>query len=254
MDLGLAGRTALVTGGSKGIGLAVAGALVAEGASVVLAARSADALDRAAASLHPLDGATVRTAVADLADERAQSELVDAAGPVDILVNNAGAVPPGSLTKVDSDTWRAAWDLKVFGYLNLCRLVLPRLEAQGGGVIVNVIGAAGIRPQPSYVAGGVGNAALMALTTALGSRSLRKGVRVVGVNPGLVLTDRMVVLLQAQARAKWGDEGRWQELVPTDPAPATVEQVADVVTFLASARASHVSGCVVPVDAGESAR
>src|SRR3546814_11172394 len=99
-------------------------------------------------------------------------------------------------------------------------ILLPRLEEQGSGVVVNVIGAAGIRPQPTYIAGGAGNAALIALTEALGSRSLRKGVRVLGVNPGLVLTDRMTPTPQAQARAKWDDDSRREELVPTDPPTA----------------------------------
>src|SRR3546814_630670 len=254
MDLDLNDKTVVITGGSKGIGLACARTFAAEGAKVVLAARSATDLNDAAATVHATTGATVSTLPVDLSDEAGQRALADAVGAVDVVVNNAGAVPPGSLSAVDTVTGRAAGDLKVVGYIDLCRPLPARLGGQGSGVVVNVIGAAGIRPQPTYIAGGAGNAALIALTEALGSRSLRKGVRVLGVNPGLVLTDRMTTLLQAQARAKWDDESHWEELVPTDPPPARPEQVADLVTFLASPRAGHVSGCVVPIDAGGSAR
>src|SRR3546814_20192594 len=111
-----------------------------------------------------------------------------------------------------------------FGSINSRLRLCRRLEEKGAALVVIVSFAAGIRPQPPYIAGGSGNSALIALTGALGSRSLRKGVRVVGVNPGLVLTDRMTTLLQAQARAKWDDESRWEELVPTDPPPARPEQ------------------------------
>ena len=125
---------------------------------------------------------------------------------------------------------------------------------RGCGVIINVIGAAAVRPQPSYVAGAVGNSGLVGLTTALGSRSLAHGVRVVAVNPGLIVTDRMGDILRREAIDQFDDEGRWEELIPDDPAPGSVEQCADVITFLASPRASHISGTTLTVDGGASAR
>jgi NAD(P)-dependent dehydrogenase (short-subunit alcohol dehydrogenase family) len=254
MDLGLTGKRAVVTGASKGIGLGCARALAAEGCDVHIAARTAGDLEAAAAAISAEHGVEAVAHVVDLSVSEQQRRLADEVGDVDILVNNAGAIPAGDLTQVDEETWRQAWELKVFGYVNLCRLVLPRLEARRGGVIVNVIGVGGQRPQPTYIAGAAGNAGLMGFTVALGSRSLRHGVRVVAVNPGLIVTDRMGDMLRRRAADELGDADRWEELIPADPAPGTVEQVADVVTFLASPRASHISGTIVTVDGGAAAR
>ncbi len=262
MDLGLTGRRAVITGASKGIGLGCALALAREGCEVALAARSADVLARAADEVREAaPGAAVTTYAVDLSTADGRRTLLaetgcdgGGAGLVDIWVNNAGAIPAGDIVTVDDETWRDAWDLKVFGYIDLCRAVLPLMTARGSGVIVNVIGVASLRPQPNYIAGGVGNSGLVAMTAALGSRSLRDGVRVVAVNPGLIITDRMGDMLRRQAIDELGDESRWEELIPADPAPGTVEQVADVVAFLASDRASHVSGTSVTIDGGASAR
>ena len=254
MDLGLRNRRVLLTGASKGIGLACAEVFAAEGCSLDLVARTEAALDRVADDLRHRFDVEVRTHPADLSLAEDQATLVESLDEVDILVNNAGAIPGGDLSTVDDERLRAAWDLKVFGYINLCRLLLPRLTSQRRGVIVNVIGGAGLRPQAGYIAGGMGNAALMAMTQALGARSGRDNVRVVGVNPGLIVTDRLTDLLKTQAESRFGDADRWPELVPTDPAPGRAEQVADVVAFLASDRASHISGTTIAVDGGATAR
>ena len=262
MDLGLTGRRAVITGASKGIGLGCAVALAREGCDVALAARSADVLARAADDVREAaPGVTVTTHAVDLSTDDGRRTLLAktgcdgaGAGLADIWVNNAGAIPAGDIVTVDDATWRDAWDLKVFGYIDLCRAVLPLMTARGSGVIVNVIGVASVRPQPTYIAGGVGNSGLVAMTAALGSQSLRDGVRVVGVNPGLIITDRMGDLLRRRAIDELSDESRWEELIPADPAPGTVEQVADVVAFLASDRASHVSGTSITIDGGASAR
>ncbi|WP_419911651.1 short-chain dehydrogenase/reductase [Candidatus Poriferisodalis sp.] len=262
MDLGLTGRRAVITGASKGIGLGCALALASEGCDVALAARSADVLAQAAEAVRDAaPEATVTTHAVDLSAADGRQTLLaetgcdgSGAGLADIWVNNAGAIPAGDIVTVDDATWRDAWDLKVFGYIDLCRAVLPLMTARGSGVIVNVIGVASLRPQPSYIAGGVGNSGLVAMTAALGSRSLRDGVRVVAVNPGLIITDRMSDMLRRQAIDELGDESRWEEVIPADPAPGTVEQVADVVAFLASDRASHVSGTSITIDGGASSR
>lgn len=244
----------MITGASKGIGLACAHAFAAERCSVHLAARDSVQLERVANDIRVGHDADVRIHVVDLSQPADQVRLAGACEAVDVLVNNAGAVPSGDLGSVDDQTLREGWQLKVFGYINLCRHVLPIFEARGHGVIVNVIGGAGARPRPGSIAAGMGNAALMALTQALGSNSLRHGVRVVGINPGPIFTERLELVLRASADARFSDAERWRELLPADPAPGTTEQVADVVTFLASDRASHVSGVVVPVDGGASFR
>lgn len=255
MDLGLNGQRAVVTGASKGIGLGCAVALAREGCNVHLAARTATALEGARSQvLAVAPTAAVEVHAVDLSTTEGQQQLLADAGTPDIWVNNAGAIPGGDIATVDEATWRAAWELKVFGYINLCRALYPAMCERGSGVILNIIGAAADRPQPGYIAGAVGNSGLVGLSKALGSHSLQQGVRVFAINPGLIVTDRMSDLLRQSAEDQWGDAERWEELIPTDPAPGSVEQVADVATFLVSPRASHVSGVVLTVDGGAAAR
>jgi len=143
----------------------------------------------------------------------------------------------------------------VFGYINLTREVYARMKDRRQGVIVNIIGAAGERPDPGYIAGGTANAGLMAFTRALGGASHADGIRVLGVNPGLVATDRMVTLLKQRAEAKFGDASRYQELYAGLPfgRPAAPEEIAAAVAFLASERSAYTTGCIVTIDGGKSA-
>ena len=256
MDLRLAGKTALITGASKGIGLAVAESLAAEGCHLHLVARTPEALEKAQAQLRSRHQVRVEIHPSDLAAPGATDRLVEAAPDIDILVNNAGAIPGGTIDQVDEARWRAAWDLKVFGYVNLCRGYHARMKARKAGVIVNVIGLAGERYDYGYIAGSTGNAGLMAFTRALGSYSLEHGVRVCAINPGAVQTDRIVQLNRTRAEAQYGDPERWREYFKSMPMgrPATAEEVADVVVFLASERASYVSGVVWTIDGGAASR
>ncbi|HLI67193.1 MAG TPA: short-chain dehydrogenase/reductase [Caulobacteraceae bacterium] len=257
MDLNLRGKTVLITGASKGIGAAAAEAFAEEGCDLILAARNAAALEALAAGLSRAHNIRALSHPADLRQGEDIARLAEAAADVDILVNNAGDVPGGSLERVDEETWRHAWELKVFGYINLTRLIYARMKARGrGGVIINDIGAAGERFDANYIAGAAGNAALMTFTRALGGRSVDDGIRVVGINPGPVETDRIVTLMKTRAAAQFGDESRYGELMARFPLgrAAKPREIADLMAFLASDRSAYTSGVVFTVDAGASAR
>lgn len=254
MELGLNGRTALVTGASKGIGRATAAMLASEGCDVWMVARSASDLEAAAESIRADYGVNVTPIAADLS-RTDEIDRVWAAVPLPhILVNNAGAIPSGTIADIDDERWRQAWDLKVFGYITLMRHALADMSERGSGVIVNVIGAGGEKPTPGYIAGGGGNAALMAVTRALGSTSLRKGVRVVGINPGLIHTERLEELMRSAADRRFGDPDRWTELLDQRYPPGQVDHIASAVAFLASDRSGNTTGTIVSIDGGSSAR
>ncbi len=257
MDLNLRGKTALVTGASKGIGLAAAEALAEEGCNVHLAARSAELLEAHVERLRGAYQVQVTAHVADLRQRDDIERLAEACAGVDILVNNAGDIPRGSLTEIDETRWRHAWELKVFGYINLTRMIYGHMKQRRDGVIVNVIGAAGEKFDFNYITGSAGNASLMAFTRALGGRSfLDDNIRAVGINPGPVETDRMVTLMKSQASAKWGDEDRWRELTSAMPQGrgASPREIGDLVAFLASERSGYTTGVIVTCDGGMSAR
>jgi len=256
MDLKLAGRTVLVTGASKGIGLGIAQWFAREACHLRLAARSKDLLEREAAAIRKSSSVDVQVFALDLSQEAGRKRLTEACPEVDILINNAGDIPAGSLDDVDDAAWRAGWDLKVFGYIGLTRFYLSKMKARRSGVIINIIGTAGERPIPAYVAGSMGNASLMSFTLALGAVSPEHGVRVLGVNPGPVLTDRVVKISRKRAQAMLGDEERYPELLKKNPfgRPASVDEIAAAVVFLASDLSSYTSGTIVTIDGGFSKR
>ena len=200
MDLHLRGKRVLITGASKGIGAAAAEAFAEEGANLLLAARNGDQLKALAERLRSAHQIDAAISVVDLRKPEDLARLAKEAADIDILVNNAGDIPGGSIDKIDEATWRHAWELKVFGYINLTRAVYARMKARGGGVIVNDIGAAGEKFDANYICGSAGNAALMSFTRALGGKSLADNIRVVGINPGPVGTDRHVTLLKTRAK------------------------------------------------------
>jgi NAD(P)-dependent dehydrogenase (short-subunit alcohol dehydrogenase family) len=253
MDLNLRGKRALITGGSKGIGRACAEMLASEGCSLHLAARTETDLQKTKEAIESRFRTTVTIHPVDLSNGNNARLLAESIPEIDILVNNAGAIPRGDLWQIDEPHWREAWDLKLFGYINLCRAVYSQMKQQRKGVIVNIIGAAGERPRIEYIAGGTGNAALMAFTRALGARSFRDGIRVVAVNPGLIKTERLETLLRSVAQSKFNDPERWPELIPKDPPPGEPQDVAGLVAFLASDCAKYITGTVVTVDGGVAA-
>ena len=242
MDLNLTGRRVLVTGASKGIGKACADALAAEGCEVLIAARN------------PAPGPNAKAI--DLSHRGAPEALAAWAGEIDVLINNAGAIPGGDLLKVDEETWRRAWDLKVFGYINLSRRVYASMKRRGRGVILNIIGSAGEKMDAAYIAGSTANAGLMAFTRALGGASHADGIRVLGINPGPVATDRLTGLYKQRAETLLGDAARYQELFANMSfgRPGTSEEIAAAALFLVSDRSSYTSGCILTIDGGLSSR
>ena len=256
MDLQLAGKSVLITGASKGIGLAAARAFAAEGCHLHLAARSGDALETARTQLGNDYGVTVQIHVLDLSISENISELARRAPDVDILINNAGEVPSGPIESLTEADWRRGYDLKLFGYIGLTRELYARMKARGDGVIINDIGNSGENWDANYIAGSTGNAALMAFTKALGGQSLDFGIRVVGVNPGPVETERMLKINKRRALDLYGDAGRHEELRAKYPGgrPATAGEVADLMVFLASPRAAYITGTIVTIDGGIASR
>ena len=252
MDLQLAGKTVLITGGSKGIGRATAEVLAEEGCNLVLVARNAALLEEAAGAIRAKRQVNVRTIAADLSSDAAVRKVAAEAGELDILVNNAGAIPPGDLLSVDDAKWRQAWDLKVFGYISFCRVVYAQMKARRAGVIINVIGAAGESFPTNYVAGAAGNASLMAFTRALGKGAPADGLRVVAINPGPVETDRLVMLRRAEAQEKFGDPERWRELTSGMPfgRAASPREIGNAVAFLASPLSGYTTGTVLTINGG----
>ena len=254
MQLNLQGKTAIVTGASKGIGRAIAEILAEEGCHLHLAARTEAALATAREAIRSKHQVSVTIHALDLSNPASAQQLIAAAPKADILVNNAGAIPAGDLLSLSEATMRTAWDLKVFGYMNMCREMYREMKGRNQGVIINVIGTGGERPTAGYIAGGAGNASLIAFTRALGASSANDGIRVVGVNPGMIQTDRLDFLAQGLVGGK--DTEAWQKILAGLPfgRPGRVEEVADMVAFLASSRASYISGTVITIDAGAAAR
>jgi hypothetical protein len=252
MDLQLAGRTALITGASKGIGLGIAQAFAAEGVNLVLSARSKELMDKTAEDLRQKHKVKVDIVAADLSDQASRDGLVEAYPNIDILINNAGAIPGGTIFQVDDKAWREGWDLKVFGYVNLTRAYFKKMSERKKGVIICICGLGGEKLEFGYIAGAAGNASLMAFARAMGGRSVDYGVRVLAVNPGPVLTDRITYLGKIRAKRELGDENRFMENFKDMPygRPATVEEVAPMVAFLASDHANYISGTVVTIDGG----
>lgn len=256
MDLQLSGKTALVTGASRGIGRAIARTLAAEGCNLHLAARSTADLELVRAELSAVEGIKVTAHALDLSRNADVNALGARCADVDILVNNAGAIPFGGLVEVDAQRWRESWNLKVFGTIDLTRAIYARMRERRSGVVINVIGVSGERLRADYLTGTTGNAGLMAFTRALGGESVDYGVRVVGVNPGKINTERMQMVLENQAEKLLGDRNRWPEMMKNAPLGrlGRPEEIADAVAFLASPRASYISGTIVTIDAGLAAR
>ncbi|MFB9971634.1 SDR family oxidoreductase [Pseudoroseomonas cervicalis] len=247
----LEGRAALVSGASKGIGLAIARRLAAEGARVMLVARSAETLAAEAAAL---PGAA--SFAADLARPEAAAEAVQAAlgafGRLDILVHSAGATQRGDFLELPDEAWEAGYALKLFGGMRLCRAAWPHLRASAGTAVL-IAGIGGRLASADFTIGGSVNAALMNLTKALADRGVRDGVRVNAVNPGSIRTERLTGRIATLARERGLGLEQAAEALAAESGIARFgqpEEIAAAVAFLAGPQAAYVQGAILDVDGG----
>jgi NAD(P)-dependent dehydrogenase (short-subunit alcohol dehydrogenase family) len=257
MDLGLNGKIALVSGGSKGIGRAIADGLAREGARVAITARTAKDLDAAAADIRAKTGTDVVTIAGDLSrlDEvnRVVATARERLGRLDILVNNAGAIRGGDFLKIPDEQWAGDWSLKILGYVRMARAVLPLMQQQGGGRILNIVGAAARNPTPGYLPGGIANAGLINFTKGLADLGAPSNVLVNAISPAATATERWESLQAQQAKTtgKTIDQVR-AEAFAAYPLKriATSEDVADLACYLVSERAAFLTGICITVDGG----
>jgi hypothetical protein len=245
MDLGLIGQKALVTGGSAGIGAATARVLAREGVNVVIAARSNDRLQAVAQSIkEELPGARVSTEICDVSESAQIDALAQRHPDLDILVNNAGAVPSGGLLEVDEPRWREGWDSKVFAYINAARSFYRLMKTRGSGVIINISGAGARMKRADYLCAGMANAAIDFFTETLGAAAPADGIRVIGISPGPVGTERYRKI--ASQRLSAGEPPRRYPFGRV----AEPEEIGELIAFCVSKRCSYVSGAVIMIDGG----
>jgi NAD(P)-dependent dehydrogenase (short-subunit alcohol dehydrogenase family) len=254
MDLGLKDKKVLITGGSKGIGLACARAFVAEGARVALVSRSQQNLDQARKSLNQ-----AYTLAADLTDAAAAAAMVEQVekefGALDVLVNSAGAAKRTDADELTPAAWRAGMDAKYFSYINVIDPVIKRMGKRARGAVINVIGSGGKVASPTHLAGGAANAALLLATAGLAYAYASKGVRVIGVSPGVTKTERVAEGLKAEAkRANVSEEQAYTQMISRLPMgrPAEPEEIADIVVFAASERGRYLTGANISTDGAAS--
>lgn len=257
MDLQLRDKTVVITGGSAGIGLACTEVLANEGCTVAIVARDATRLAAAAEQVEKMSGRKPHVVQADLSSVDAIEGMIGRAeallGGIDVLVNNAGSIRAGAFLDIPDAQWVEDWNLKLLGYVRAARAVFPRMQRQGGGRIINVIGSAARQVIPNYLVGGAANAALVNFTKGLSDLGARHGIFVKGASPGAVQTQRWEDRMKLEASA----EGRSYEDMRRERIAAyplgrivTPEEVADLVAFLASPRSDMLNGVTINIDGG----
>jgi NAD(P)-dependent dehydrogenase (short-subunit alcohol dehydrogenase family) len=256
MDLNLRGRTALITGASRGIGRGSAEVLAEEGVNVILVSRTQADLAAVRDSIASRWNVRAEVHAFDISNSANVDRLVALHPDIDILVNNAGAIPGGDLQEIDEARWREAWDLKVYGYINMCRRFYAAMKQRRRGVIINILGMAGERMDAGYIAGSTGNAGLMAFTRTLGGTASADNLRVVGINPGAIATERLVTIMRKRAQDRLGSADRWEELMKPLPfgRAGTAQEIGWMVAFLASDKSTYTSGTIITIDGGAANR
>ncbi len=259
LELQLSGKTAIVTGGSAGIGLAIAKALYSEGVNVAIATRNPERLENAVSAIQslPTPGAKVISISADLTQAESVDNVVSTTlaqfGQIDILVNNAGSARAGSFLDLSDDVFLDAWNLKLLGYIRLVKAVVPHQKNRGDGRIVNIIGGAGRTPRPDFLPGGTTNAALLNFTRGISKELAAYNIRINAISPGATATERAERLAEqnAQARGITVEQAKAESL-QTIPLKriAQPEEIASLTLFLLSDLAASITGAEILVDGG----
>lgn len=259
MDLGLKGKTAFVSGGSLGIGRAIAETLAGEGVRVAISARDAPRLQDAADEIIATSGSHALAVPCDMGNGNeviaAMEKTAKTFGPIDILINNAGDIPTGGIDTLSDEVWQRSFDVKFMGYIRAARAALPGMRQKGWGRIINIIGKAAESPTAGYLAGSAFNVALSNVTKALAQETGPDGVLTIGINPGPTNTNRWQGMVDAYAKAQGSTPEEINETFARRISVRRIGQPADiagVVAFLCSDHASFINGEVINVDGGTS--